>query len=84
MLTQHQKHEQNRYKYWLSQERKKNKQHKIAKKAQGWKPRSIWGQTCPFMCMLSDRPKVINNEPDDERMIRIMDRQVHRLTVYNK
>ena len=58
MLSQHQRHEQNRYKYWLSQERKKNKAHKQAKKNMGIKPRSIWGQTCPFMCMIVDKPKV--------------------------
>lgn len=82
MLTQHQRHEQNRYKYWLSQERKKNKQRKVNKKKQGWKRKSIWGQTCPFMCMIVDKPKEYIPIPEDERLIRIMDRQVHRISVY--
>lgn len=57
-------------------ERAKNKAHLAAKKKAGIKRRTIWGQTCEYMCMIHERPAP---ESEEDRKVRLLDKQVHRL-----
>lgn len=65
-----------KYEKELLKERARNKAHRANKKG---KPKNIWGQTCEYMCMLSDRPK---SETEEEKNIRLLERKMHRLNTY--
>lgn len=59
-------------------EKAKSKAHLAKKKKAGIKRRTIWGQTCEYMCMLSDRP----TETEEEKNIRLLNRKIHRLNTF--
>lgn len=66
----------------LEKEKAQNKAHLAQKKKAGLKRRqTIWGQTCEYMCMISDRPKP---ESEEEKNVRLLDRKTHRLNTYKK
>lgn len=69
---------------WNKERQKENKRNKVhlnAKKRAGVKRRTIWGQTCEYMCMLSDRPAT---ETSEERTVRILEKKIHRNNIFKR